>query len=164
MKIYMTKEYDYRRWQTLLGGMIASVFGATTLFCFVIPSAIKTDWHGPFSALNILGPLFAVGIPTLLLFAGLWIVHAWITRKINRLEVSDVGVKYGSRLRRWEQIKWFSWHQVERGKPTLFYQKKGFSFDYNLMVTEPLEEDEIWNLFENLKRDVAPSHKELKIG
>jgi len=108
MKIYMTKEYNYRRWQTLLGGMIGILFGAVPLFCFVIPSAIHADWHGRFTVLKIPGLLFIVGIPTILFSAGLWVVHAWMTRRVNRLEVSDVGVQYGSRLHRWEQIKWFS--------------------------------------------------------
>jgi hypothetical protein len=88
MKIYLTKEYDYRRWYTLLGGVIASVFGAVIHFCFVIPSAIRADWLKPFT---------------------IWTV----------------------------------------------------SFDYNLMVTDPLSEDEIVCLFETLQRDVVPLHPDL---
>jgi hypothetical protein len=164
MKIYLSKEYDYRRWYTLLGGVIASVFGAVILFCFVIPSASRADWHGPFTVWSILGLLLSIGIPTLLLSAGVWIIHAWMTRRVNRLEVSDLGVQYGTCFRRWEEIKWFSCHQLERGKPTLFYQKKGFSFDYNLMVTDPISENEILSLFENLERDVSPVQPDLEIG
>lgn len=164
MKIYLAKHYSYRRWQALVGGTIAILFGAIPLFCFVIPGAFKADWHGSFNLSKLPGLLFIVGIPVLLLSAGLWVVHAWIIDRVNELVVSDIGVQYGSQFRKWEQIKWFSIHQIERGSPTLFYQKTGFSFDYNLMVTDPLSEDEISELFENLERDVAPLNKKLRIG
>jgi hypothetical protein len=164
MNIYLTKEYDYRRWYILFGGMLASVFGAVILFYCVIPSAKRADWHGSLTIWSILGPLLSFGIPMLLLSAGLWIIHSWMIRRVNRLEVSDIGVRYGASFRNWEEIKWFSCHQLERGKQTLFYQKKGVSCDYNLMVTDPLSEDEIACLFENLQRDVLPFHPELEIG
>lgn len=164
MKVYMKKEYAYHRWQTLVGGTIASAFGAIPLFCFMIPGAFTTDWHAQFTARMIPILLLGFGVPTLLLVAGLWVLHAWLTRRINVLEVTEAGVKYGSKFRRWEEIKWFSWHQMKSGGPTLFYQRKGFSVDHHLMVTDPLSEHEIYELFDALQRDVCPVHKNLNVG
>jgi hypothetical protein len=164
MNIYLKKEYSYRRWESLLGGILGTLIGAVPLFCFVIPGLFTNGSQSAFNVLMIPFLLFALGIPALLIYAGLWVLHAWFTQKINILEVSEDGVRYGSRFRRWEEIKWFSWHQAGRGNPTLFYQKTGFSFDYNLPVTDPLSEDEIMNLFDILEREVCPAYKNLNIG
>jgi hypothetical protein len=44
MKIYMTKEYDYRRWQTLLGGMARGGFsGGPAISCYGFSLGVITD-------------------------------------------------------------------------------------------------------------------------
>ena len=162
MKIYMAKEYVYRRWQTLLGGAIATLLGGGVLF-LAIRDALPIG-QGPVTALAAAGIALTLVVPSLLFSAGLWILHACLVKRVNRLEISDVGIRYGQRAHRWEQIKWISCHALSKGSPTLFYQKVGFSFDHNLILTEPLTDDEIEALFGALRTDVAPLHPHLEIG
>jgi len=164
MEKYLIKKYEYRRWQTLLAGIIASLFGGIPLFYFGMPSLINTDYWTNFKLYLIPGAIFVFGIPALLLFAGFWLAYSWLTKRVNTLEISDAGIKFGSKFQAWNQIKLFSWHYFQKGKPTLFYQRKGFSFDHNLMVTDSLTEEEIDALFDTIERDILPNHKNLKIG
>lgn len=163
MKIYMTKEYAYRRRHVLFGGIVATLFGVVPLFCFVVPDFIRSP-RIQFTLPSLFGCVFVVGIPSMLLFAGLWLLHAWLTRRVNKLKISDEGIQYGTRMRSWEQIRRLSWRYFQRGTPTLFYHKKGFSLDYNLMLTDPLTEDEVNSLFGVLEREIVPLHHELQIG
>ena len=164
MKKYLIKKYEFRRWETLLAGIISSLFGGIPLIYFGIPSVIKADYWANFKLYFIPGAIFVFGIPALLLFAGLWLAYSWFTKRVNTLEISDLGIKYGSKSQLWNQIKWFSWYYSKRKKPTLFYQKKGFSFDHNLMVTDSLTEEEIEDLFNAIEKDILPNHRNLKIG
>ena len=163
MKIYINKEYSYRRFKTLIAAIITTLFSAI-LFHFVVAATFRGIEWTHFKSQYLLGIIFSIGIPSLLLLCGLWILHAWLTNKVNKLEITDSGVKYGIRMHKWEQIKWFSCHYPRGNTPISFYQKKSFSFDYNLPVTDSLTEDEVCKLSKSLKLEIAPLKKALQIG
>ena len=164
MKIYFIKKYKFRRSRILVAGIIASLLGAIPLIYFVIQSVIKADYWLNFKLYLIPGAIYAFVISVVLFFAGLWLVYSWLTNRVKTLEISDAGIKYGLKFQEWNRIKCFSCHYDKRKKPTLLYQKKGGSSDYKLVLTDPLTEEEIENLFDTIEKDILPNHINLRIG
>lgn len=160
----MAKSYNWRRWQTLATGMLLSSGCGAVLILVVIPGLLRMDWKEHSVLANAFLMLFCAGIPILLFSCGLLVLWRWLKCKVDTLEISDAGVRYGARFDPWDQIKWISWRYIPKGGPTLFYQKGGFSFDRNLMVTDPLTEEEIMSLFRKLESQVVPLHRNLTIG
>lgn len=164
MKIYLTKNYKFRRPRILLAGITASLLGGIPLIYVGIPIVTQTNWLN-FKLYLVPGAIYAFLIPALLLSAGLWLVYSWLTNRVKTLEISDEGIRYGSKFQEWKQIKSLSWHYSKRKKPALFYQKKGVSFDYNLILTDPMTEEEIKDLFDSIEKDILPHHIiNLRIG
>ena len=164
MKIYLSGEYVYRRWQTLLGGIMGLIFGAIPLWCII---SGRLDGSTECSSRpSIPTVLFVGGISVMLLLAGFWLVQLWLSKRVIRLEISDNGVRYGTTYRPWDKIKRFAWSfdEIGDGPPTLYYKKKGFPFDYYLPLTSPLSREKADALLAELKKDIAPLHKDLRIG
>ncbi|RYD17718.1 MAG: hypothetical protein EOP88_25110 [Verrucomicrobiaceae bacterium] len=145
-------------------GTSLSVACGAVLALVVIPGImLKTDWKDTSTLANLFLMLFCAGIPTFLFCCGLMLIYRWLNRKVTTLEISEAGVRYGTRFDTWDRIKRISWRHVANSGPAIFYQTKGFSFDRNLLTTDPLAEEDIMALFTKLEAAVVPFHEDLKV-
>ncbi|RYD36949.1 MAG: hypothetical protein EOP85_17955 [Verrucomicrobiaceae bacterium] len=163
MNVYLTKAYDWRRRHVPVVGTLLCLGSGAALALVVIPGLLKMDWKENPIFPNLLLVLFCAGIPAFFLWCGLWMLWRWMKRDKTVLEISNEGVRYGTRFDPWDRIRRISWRCVAKGGYTLFYQTRGFSFDRNLLVTAPLTEEEIMSLFRKLEMEVVPRHGDLKI-
>jgi len=145
-------------------GIFLSLGCGAVLILLVIPGLLRTGWKEDAVLANAFLILFCAGIPTFLFSCGLLVLWRWLNHKVTTLEISDAGVRYGDRFDSWDWIKWISWRYVPKNGYTLFYQKRGFSADRNLVVTDSLTEEEILRLFRKLETEVVPLHPDLKVG
>lgn len=160
MKIYATKQFSFRRWQSLLGGLLAIACS----FPFLV-IAFNYAWFNDLRLTDlVLWGVFALGIPLMMGSVGLWLVHAWLIRKIKFLEISDGGVKYGAEMFLWSEIQHI-WASSDPGKwTTISLEKKGSRRVHDLSVTDAWTQEELSNLFETIKSEIASVHQELRVG
>lgn len=162
MKIYLERHYAHRYFGALIGAIVSISMGGIALWLL-----LRDLWsHGtPEQGIGAFLFVFPViGVVGLFFYAGLTLAYGWITNRIDILAITSEGVSHFGKFVKWEEIKWLSYGCKRKGEMMLFYQKKGLGFDRYLPVTEPISEGEIAALFQELANDVAPHHKDLRIG
>lgn len=145
-----------------MGSVMLIAMGGLT--CWSLLRSLRFGEMAEFSLGSVLLALLLSGASCLFLYAGLTLAHGWIANRIDILRITDEGVGHFGKFTKWEEIKWFSCDCKRKGELMLFFQKKGLGFDRFLPVTEPIPEDSINALFDQLRLEVAPRHKNLQIG
>lgn len=162
MKIYLERQYNHRFAGALIGSIVLIVMGGVTLWgvfrsvgCGEVPE---------FSVGFLLFALLLTGGAGLFLYAGGTLAYGWIKNRTDRLTITDEGIEHFGKFTKWEEIKRISCGCKRKGELMLFYQKNGLGFDRFLPVTEPLSEVEIETLFQELRTEIQPRFRELRIG
>jgi len=128
---------------------------------------LRSPWDGEvpeFSLGFLLFALLLTGGAGIFVYAGGILAYGWLTNRADRLTITKKKIKHFGKLRSWDEIKCLSYGCKREGELMLFYQRKGLGFDCFLPVTKPLSEVEIENLFRELKAEVQPRFRGLRIG
>ena len=162
MKIYLERQYNHRYPGALIGAVVLFAMGGVTLW-----GLLRSPGKGevPESSMGfLLLALLVTGGAGLFFYAGGTLAYGWLTNRTDRLTITEEGIGHFGRFTKWDAIKWLSCGCKRKGELMLFFQRKGLGFDRYLPVTEPLPEVEIEALFQELRNDLAPRYKDLRIG
>jgi hypothetical protein len=162
MKIYLERQYNHRYFDALIGSIVLIAMGGVTLWGLL--GSLGGGKVPEFSVgFMLFAPLLAGGAG-LFVYAGGALVYGWLTDRTDRLTITAEGIGHFGKFSKWDEIKCLSCGCKRTGELMLFYQRKGFGFDRFLPVTEPLSAVGIETLFRELKTDLQPRFRKLRIG
>lgn len=153
VKVYFRNRMSYRKKSVLFAGCCFTLIGTCAPIHYIVN----------IRPIEILALLFIGGISLMMFVVGLWLISAWFTRLEYALEISDIGIKFGRRSRKWEEIERLSFGEYKGGLQMILFKPKGFSSEFQVHLSNTVTDDEIDSLFQSLETDIVPRHKGLQL-
>lgn len=154
-KIYFEGKYSYRKPAVLILGIIALLVGLGAFLSCFFEEPNDSDWWGKIT--------LTFTVSTVMLVCGFVSLKHWKTNYTATYKITDQGIQFASKFYTWDKIKWVS-VQNKAGKLYLFFQTKGFSFDYVLAIENPLELIEYDNILVELDDEVGKEYPNVHFG